>query len=110
MTYPYNPFDIEYGRYNLDFIGLYKYPFLSAVMNGDFAEVKKLLEEDPTRIHTRSNSGLAALEIAADLGRMEIAKYLLENGAEVSNDALRNAHNRGFKKMVALLREVEKHN
>src|SRR5262249_19634806 len=56
----------------------------TAISKGDLAQTKKLLANGTALNARRPGSGLAPLGIAALHGRLEIAQYLLEKGANVS--------------------------
>jgi ankyrin repeat protein len=55
-----------------------------ASYNGDLEAVKRLIEQDPKLVNSRNSLGRFPLEIAAQTGRMEIVRFLLEKGADVN--------------------------
>ena len=57
--------------------------FFRSVMNGDFAEVKRLIEEG-VDINARDNEGHTTLMYAAGYGHTEVAKLLIEEGADIN--------------------------
>jgi ankyrin repeat protein len=52
----------------------------SASKLGRFDELKRLIEEDPSRVHARGGDGQTPLHVAATLA---IAEYLVAHGAEI---------------------------
>lgn len=52
----------------------------SAARHGYIDEVRKLLAEDPSRVHARGGDGQTPLHIA---GSLEIARLLIEHGADI---------------------------
>ncbi|MBV7336786.1 ankyrin repeat domain-containing protein [Chloroflexi bacterium TSY] len=56
---------------------------LSAALNGDIQTVKRLVEHDPNLIHSRNPEGATPLSMAAG-GHIEIVKYLLDQGADIT--------------------------
>ena len=61
--------------------------FHEAVIDGDLEKVKKMLDEDPKSIRLLANSkdhdGIAPLHWAVLYGKIEMAKCLIDNGADV---------------------------
>jgi ankyrin repeat protein len=53
-----------------------------AVIAGDFEAARKFLVSDPKSINTHSRDGFTALGFAAFFSRSDIARYLLEQGAD----------------------------
>ena len=51
---------------------------------GDLETVKRLLAEDPDLINSRNSVGRFPLEMAAQTGQIEVARYLLDKGADVN--------------------------
>jgi len=49
---------------------------------GEFAKVKSLVEADPTLVHATTKDGEHCLHLTAISGNAEIAKFLLEKGAD----------------------------
>jgi uncharacterized protein len=78
---------------------------------GDFDRVKSILAADPARIREARPNGRRALTVAVEFGHDEIARFLLEHGAnptwaEISADrggALHAAARLGNRAMVELL-------
>ena len=60
----------------------------SAVSNGDLSKVKELIEKDPDLVKARSPRKSTPLHLAAMIDSAEIAKYLIEKGADIN--AVRN--------------------
>ncbi|MDH4270745.1 MAG: ankyrin repeat domain-containing protein [Candidatus Aminicenantes bacterium] len=54
-----------------------------AVRNGDLAKVKELIEKDPKLVNAKNSLSATPLHIAAEVDHAEIAKYLIEKGADV---------------------------
>ena len=86
-------------------------PILEAAVRGDLAEVKRLVEEDPSVIGQDDGSyrGLPLL-CAAFRGHVAVAAYLLDQGAAVNQrvadgrrTALHEACGHGHKEVVRLL-------
>ena len=72
-------------------INLSAQEIFDAVRNGDLAKVKELVEKDPQLVKekkypTRSTNGSPStlLHVAGELDNVEIAKYLIEKGADVN--------------------------
>ena len=55
-----------------------------AVTEGNFAEVQRLLAEDPQLINDRDDAGKTPLHCATYRGRTKIAAYLIEQGADLN--------------------------
>ena len=56
---------------------------LEAVKAGDLAQVKVLVEKDPGIVNAKNAGGQTVLFAAVSFGRLEIAEYLIANGANV---------------------------
>jgi len=56
---------------------------LRAAKSGALAQVRQLLEADPTLLHLRDKDGSTLLHHAAWKGHREIAAFLLDAGADV---------------------------
>lgn len=54
-----------------------------AVNNGDLAKIKELVKKDPQMINARNPRQSTPLIVAASLDNEEIAKYLIEKGADI---------------------------
>jgi ankyrin repeat protein len=84
---------------------------LSAVEAGDLAKVKELVEANPKLVHATGNSKLTPLDWAVAKGHEDIARYLIEKGADVNHKSLVRetpldlAKRKGRSKMVKLLEE-----
>ncbi len=55
--------------------------FFQSVRSGDYAEVKRLIEEG-ANVNAQANDGQTALVIAVKKGHPEIARLLIEAGAK----------------------------
>lgn len=55
-----------------------------AVSGGDLAKVKTLIEKDPALVKARTPRNSTPLHLAAMIDSVEIAKYLIENGADIN--------------------------
>jgi uncharacterized protein len=64
--------------------------FAEACALGDSARAEKLLGGDPTAVRSRSTDGFPALGLAIFFGHGELARWLIERGADV-NAAAENA-------------------
>ncbi len=62
------------------------HPLMSAVINGDAAIVKKLLD-DGANANAKDKGGLTVLMWAAGNGHFDIVQPLLDAGAEVNTKA-----------------------
>jgi ankyrin repeat protein len=51
---------------------------------GDFGRVKQLVAQDPALVNSLSSDGFTPLGLAAFTGRLEIAEFLLAQGAEAN--------------------------
>lgn len=60
-----------------------KESFLAAVANGDLENVALLLNEKKTSLNIRDDKGRSPLAIAFIHNRFDVAKFLLENGADL---------------------------
>ena len=86
--------------------------FFQSVRSGDYAGVKKLIEEG-TDVNAQTKEGVPALMIASIIGHIEVAKLLIEEGADVNtrdNDggtALIWASQEGHTEVVKLLIKEE---
>lgn len=82
-----------------------------AVQENNFADVRKILEEEPSIIHHQDDGGETALFPAAWLGYIDIAEYLLKHGIDINakrvdqKTALDNAYHMKQEAMIAFLRE-----
>ena len=54
----------------------------SAVTSGDLASVKLFLEKDPTLLNAKNEGALTPLNLAAEQNQTEVARLLLEMGAD----------------------------
>jgi ankyrin repeat protein len=59
-------------------------PFLDAVSRGDVAEVQKLIDSGRADPNEHGHHGSRPLHYAADYDREDVAKLLLEKGAEIN--------------------------
>jgi len=55
-----------------------------AAMTGRLAAVKGLVSDDPSKVNALSRDGFTALHLAAFFGHVDIAAYLIRNGADVN--------------------------
>jgi len=55
------------------------------VRSGDLAKVKELVEKDPQVVKARNSNQSTPLHVAVDVSNFEIAKYLIEKGADVNS-------------------------
>ena len=55
------------------------------IQEGDFYAFKSMIEADKSRIHKEIWSGRTPLHFAAEYGKLDMAKYLVENGADVND-------------------------
>ena len=84
--------------------------FLQAVISGDIAEVKRLIEEGAD-VNAQNYYGETALMFASNFGYTEVAQLLIEEGADVNAGddegmtALMKASIRGKTKVAKLLIE-----
>lgn len=53
---------------------------------GDFAVVKRIIEENPELVHASSINGVTALFWAVSDDRLEIVEYLIDHGARMGSD------------------------
>lgn len=80
-----------------------------AVRNGDLAKVKELVEKDPQLVKAKNARQSTPLHVAVDLNNEPIARYLIENGADVNTEGspvfspLYNAVSRGYLEVAELL-------
>ncbi len=58
---------------------------IDAVIRGDLQTVRRLVEKDPKVLEERSPQGVTALHMAASMGDVRIAQYLLEKGANIED-------------------------
>ena len=58
--------------------------FFAAVKSGDTAQVEEILTAEPARATAKDDEGATALHYAAERGRREIVKLLLETGADIN--------------------------
>ena len=63
---------------------LYSQELLEAVKAGDLAKVRMLVEKDPGVVNARNPGGQTILFAAVSFGRLEIADYLVSQGADVN--------------------------
>jgi len=81
-----------------------------AAKDGKLEEVRRLVEEDATHLHTRFH-GWTALQHASNAGQAEVIQWLLGNGAKVDDrlagefSALYIACYRGWRVVVDVLME-----
>lgn len=69
-----------------------KQKFFQAEMQGDIDKVKELLAKNKKLLDIRNDKGGTPLHVATKLGKLEIAKFLVAEGADVNalNDKKRN--------------------
>jgi hypothetical protein len=96
--------------------GMYLYGIWEAAEAGNLEAVKRLVAVQPSRLNRKarhSHRGLTALTVASYNGRLEVARWLVNNGADIdvrdssyhSNTALYHACERGRLGVVRLLLE-----
>ena len=81
---------IYYGRKDVSDVILRHGPDLTihdAATLGDFGRVKQLVAQDPELVNSLSGDGFTPLGLAAFTGRLEIAEFLLAQGAEVNSES-----------------------
>ncbi len=83
--------------------------FVSAITEGDLKMVKKFVEEDAANANYKSFSW-SPIQMAANKGHIEVAKYLISKGAEINyvhplskNTAFHLAAFGNFRDMATLL-------
>ncbi len=83
--------------------------FTNAITEGDLKGVKKFVEADPKNVNEKSFAW-TPLQMAANKGQVEVAKYLLSKGADINyahplskNTAFHLAAFGGFRDMLTLL-------
>jgi ankyrin repeat protein len=82
-----------------------------AAQKGDLAKLKSLVQNNPNLVNAKNKDDDTPLHIAADAGHLEIARFLIQSGADVNsmNSSLRNpvlmAGYQGHKDVVKLLLE-----
>jgi hypothetical protein len=59
-------------------------PIVEAAKNGDFQSVKKILENDPSKLDVKNEGGYTALHWACMRAHWDVAKYLIEKGADLN--------------------------
>jgi hypothetical protein len=59
-------------------------PIVKAAKNGDFQSVRDILENDPPKIDAKDKEGYTALHWACMRAHWNIAKYLIEKGADLN--------------------------
>ncbi len=59
-------------------------PIVEAAKTGDFQALKDILENNPSKIHAKDEDGYTALHWAAIRAHWDIAKYLIEKGADLN--------------------------
>ena len=78
---------VYYGKRDVAEAILQHGPELSihdAATLGDFGRVKQLVAQDPELVNSLSGDGFTPLGLAAFTGRLEIAEFLLAQGADVN--------------------------
>lgn len=81
--------------------------FLDAVRDGRTHEVRSLVQEKQVDANCVNLSGETALQLAVNNDRHDIAKFLLENGAEVGTTLLQAVANESVDWVKALLEFVK---
>ncbi len=61
---------------------------------GDAARVRAILQRDPAAVHARSTDGWTPLHLAAFMGHPEVARILLDHGADIEAVATNGIANR----------------
>lgn len=67
--------------------GLFPQEILDAIKTGDLAKVQALVEKDPQLVNASVGGGMTVLFAAVGFRRIEIAKYLISEGADVNTVA-----------------------
>ena len=58
--------------------------FFQAITSGEIALVQQYLEEDPELVNAHNQAGLSAVLVAAYYQQPEIARLLVQNGADLN--------------------------
>ena len=83
--------------------------FFDAIRKGDLKKIKELLNKQPNLMQIVDERGSTPLLLATYYGHLEVAKFILENGAEVDakdssgNTALMGVCFKGYKEIAEVL-------
>lgn len=56
----------------------------NAIANGNLESVRKILENDPALLESKQENEMTPLMFAASQGKIDIVRYLIENGADIN--------------------------
>lgn len=82
---------------------------MEAAKQGNLAEVKRLVEQDPGLVNSKDDRQCTPLHFAADQGQTEVARYLMAQGADIAardvdgDTPLHWAASAGQQEMIELL-------
>ena len=86
-----------------------------AIIKGDLGAVQSILQSSPGLLETRNSDNLTPLLLASIHGRVEIARFLIEKGANIqagdneNSTALHNAAAQGHLAILSLLIDKKAH-
>jgi len=66
-------------------------PIHDAAWKSNLEEVMRFVQDDPGMVHTVDDEGGTALHYASYLGHVEVASYLLDQGADISMSPIKMA-------------------
>ncbi len=106
------PLDLAIERGHAQIVPLLK-PLHLAAESGDLIRVKNIVEKVPKSLNLKDERGWSPLHLAVKNGHLEIAKFLMDRGAEINARGvcgvtpLRLALDSGQKPTADYLREKE---